>query len=309
MIDWTRDRPAIDRSAVGKARFFLLEGETLAAGLKRMLIAEIVDARTVLADPAIARDERVHRVRRRLKWVRSLWSVLDPVPGANQKERRNQIRAAATALAGARDADVLAGEARRIADQAEGRAGDVAKLLRDRLQAAAELAHREAPPIDEVVARLSAAEADARSLPERFEAGRLLAEALTACYRRGRQDWREIDDGTSTAALHDWRKRVKQRRHLSALVPFDTPVTTPAIQADLEELGEILGEEHDLALLTQRLQEAATLLGEREGRDLILDLVAKRRRKLKKTAIGLGEELYGARTRDFAAELHGLDEL
>ena len=293
----------------GRSRFALLAGETLAHGLKRVLVGEIVSAREALTDPTISPEEAVHRVRRRLKRVRSIFFVLAEVPGANREARAAQARDTARLLAGARDADVLAFQARHILARAEGQGVAAAGLMVERLETEREAAHRARPPLDEVAARLRASEADARSLPDRFEAGRLLGDALVASYRKGRRDWRELGDGFAVETLHDWRKRVKQRRHLSALVPIETAVTTRAIQRDLEDLGEFLGEEHDLAMLTHRLEVDERLLRPREGRAGMIDLVARRRRKLSAKALELGEELYVARSRDVAAALDGLREL
>ncbi len=296
-------------SATGKSRFDLLPGETLAQGLKRVLLGEIVSARESLSDPAIAPEEAIHRVRRRLKRARSIFFVLDEVAGANRENRTIQARDTARLLAGARDADVAAFEARRILARAEGRDVAAAGLLVERLESERAAAPRPLPPLDEVASRLRAREADARSLPDRFEAGRLLADALVASYRRGRRDWRELTDGFTVETLHDWRKRVKQRRHLSALVPVETAITTQALQRDLEDLGEILGEEHDLAVLQQRIETDERLLRPREGRAGVVELIAGRRRKFTKKALELGEELYGSRTRVAAAALDELREL
>ncbi|TBW41217.1 CHAD domain-containing protein [Siculibacillus lacustris] len=299
----------IQRTAVGKARFLLLEGETLAQALKRVLIGEITGAAATLVDPAIARSEAIHLVRRRLKRARSLFEVLEDVPGANQKGRTRQIRDTGRLLAAGRDADVLAAGARRLKIEAAGQASEAATRLVGRLEVAARLAHAEAPPLDAVVARLRASEADARSLPERFEAGRLLAEALGQSYRQGRRDWCEIADGVAGERLHDWRKRVKQRRHLSVMVPFDTAVTTRSIQDDLEDLAEVLGEEHDLALMRLEIETRPGLVERRSDREALFEMIAHRRRKLLKTALAFGEELYGDRTRLFTRDLAPLHEI
>lgn len=296
-------------SPVGKARLRLRPGETLAGALRRILIDEITIARAVVGDPDLPRQEVIHTTRRSLKRVRSLWSVLDPLPGANRDGRVRQVRDTARLLAEARDADVLAAEARRLHERADGRAAHATERFLARCEDIAERAHRATPPFAQVAARLRACEADARSLPTVFEGGRLLAEALVASYRRGRRDWREIEDGAGGEALHDWRKRVKQRRHLSEIVPIDTSVTRRSIQNDLETLGEILGEEHDLAVIRERLDEEPELLGPREGRDDFLDLLAHRRRRLRKIAIDLGGEVYELRTRVFERELEALREL
>ena len=293
----------------GRGVFVLLPGETLSGGLKRVLLGEIVTARQALDDPSIDPEEAIHRVRRRLKRARSLFAVLAEVPGSNREQRVIQARDVARLLAVARDADVLVREAQSILGRAEGAAAAAAELLVERLEAERTRAHRELPPLDQVAGRLRACEADARSLPDRFEAGRALAEALVATYRRGRRDWRELADGISAETLHDWRKRVKRRRHLSALVPIETPVTTRAIQRDLGDLGEILGDEHDLAVLEARLRRDGALLRPREGREAVCDLIARRRRKLTRKALELGDELFDLRGRDVSAALEGLREL
>lgn len=297
------------QSPVGKARYMPRPGETLAGALRRILIDEITGARAIVCDPDLSRSEVVHRTRRALKRVRSLWAVLEPLPGANREGRIRQVRDAGRLLAEARDADVMAAEATRLAERASGHSDPAAKLLEARCAARAERAHRGTPPFEEVAARLRACEADARSLPLAFEGGRLLADGLVASYRRGRKDWREIDDGATGKALHDWRKRVKQRRHLSALVPIATAVTSRSIQTDLEQLGEILGEEHDLAVMRHHLEKDAGFLAPSEGRDDLLELIARRRRKLGKVALDLGGELYDLRTRAFARDLEALREL
>lgn len=311
-MDHGATSPAEDvfaHSPVGKARYLPRPGETLAATLRRILIDEITGARAVVCDPDLSHQEAVHRTRRALKRVRSLWAVLEPLPGANREGRVRQVRDAGRLLAEARDADVMAAEAAILAERAEGRAGPAARLLESRCAERAEKAHRERPPFDRVEARLRACEADARSLPTVFSGGHLLADALVASYRRGRKDWRDIEDGASPKALHDWRKRVKQRRHLSAIVPIVTAVTRRSIQEDLEQLGEILGEEHDLAVMKHHLEDDADFLAPTEGRDDLLDLIGRRRRKLKKVALDLGGELFDLRTRAFERELEGLREL
>lgn len=290
-------------------RFTLHPGETLSGGLKRVLVGEIVSAREALADPAIGREEAIHRVRRRLKRARSLLAVLDEVPGADRDGRVALLRDTARLLSGARDADVVAREARRVLARAEGATVAPAATLVERLENEQAAAHGRVPPLDAIAARLRAGEADVRSLPARFEAGRLLAAAIVEAHRRGRRDWRALGEGLDGETLHDWRKRVKQRRHLSALVPIETSVTTAAIQHDLGRLGEILGEERDLALLTARLGDDRGVLRPREGRDAVRDLVERRRRKLAKKALELGDELYGTPGRDVAVALEGLSEL
>jgi len=300
---------AFAQSPVGKARWRQRAGETLASALRRILIDEITSARAVIGDPDLPRSEAIHLTRRCLKRVRSLWDVFDPLPGANRDGRIRQVRDTARLLAAARDADVMAAEARRLHERAEGRTVVATERFLARCEERARHAHLTTPPFDLVAARLRACEADARSLPTVFEGGRLLADSLVGIYRRGRRDWREIEDGAGGETLHDWRKRVKHRHHLSAMVPVATSVTSRSIQADLGQLGEFLGEEHDLAVMKGRIEDDPDLLSAEDGRDDLLDLIARRRRKLTKIALELGADLYALRTRSFENELAALREL
>ena len=65
-----------------------------------------------------------------------------------------------------------------------------------------------------------------------------------------------------------------------------------------DDLGELLGEEHDLALLAARVRAEAKA-GRASGppgagtRRVLLRLIARRRRKLRRRALRDGERLYG----------------
>jgi ubiquinone biosynthesis protein UbiJ len=67
-----------------------------------------------------------------------------------------------------------------------------------------------------------------------------------------------------------------------------------------DRLGEMLGEEHDLALLEARVRERSRqFAGERKTRKRLLELIASRRRKLRKRALREGERLYRRPPRRF----------
>jgi hypothetical protein len=77
------------------------------------------------------------------------------------------------------------------------------------------------------------------------------------------------------------------------------PLRTIARRAD--ELGEVLGEEHDLALLAERIEERALLT--RSSRKALRKLIARRRRRLRRRALREGERLYARRPKRFVREV------
>jgi CHAD domain-containing protein len=98
--------------------------------------------------------------------------------------------------------------------------------------------------------------------------------------------------------LHEWRKRVKDLRYVAEMLGAHK------VAKRADELGELLGEEHDLAVLAQRVRREAKAgrasgAPGRRARKRLLKLIASRRRKLRKRALRDGERLYGRKPARF----------
>ncbi len=107
----------------------------------------------------------------------------------------------------------------------------------------------------------------------------------------------------------------KARRSRTAAGARRGPLRELALAAD--ELGEVLGEEHDLAVLAQHLRAGARKRGHggagqaqyelwhtRPGtRKALLKLIAKRRRKLRRRALRSGEKLYARKPERFMRDV------
>jgi len=146
-------------------------------------------------------------------------------------------------------------------------------------------------------------------------------------------------NGERTIAMHQWRKRVKDLRYSAEMLnrrddtgagngsggngggsggggnggggnggssssssssSSDNPgLRMRRLAQRADELAELLGEEHDLAIFAQRLRahgarsDGRTWHTGRRTRKLLLKLIAKRRRKLRKRALRQGDRLYG----------------
>jgi CHAD domain-containing protein len=149
------------------------------------------------------------------------------------------------------------------------------------------------------------------SLSERAEI-QLVEADLKRVYRQGRARHRRVarGKGDRTIATHEWRKRVKDLRYAAEMLDSrgggrasDARLRRLARRAD--ELGELLGEEHDLAVFAERLragarhdQHDAWRTG-RGARKQLLALIAERRRALRKRALRQGKRLYAEQPRRF----------
>jgi hypothetical protein len=111
---------------------------------------------------------------------------------------------------------------------------------------------------------------------------------------------RRAESSLSTPDLHRWRKEVKHLWHLLRVARKRLPSRSKAIATKLDRLAEVLGLDHDHAVLAERLALSPTgdpsLMRQ-------LGLIAERRKKLEVEAFELAAELYDAKPRVFSRRL------
>ncbi len=313
-------------------RLGLLPGEPLAHGLQRMALGQTELALAMLdgtRNGGAAPDERaVHETRKALKRLRALLRLLRDELGERSFSRESEaLRQAARHLSGARDAAVMLATLDALIERHPRRLGRRRGVRQLRSRVAAESARMQrltlADPTAraEVLGELSAFHwrVQAWSLPAGGSL-ELVDADLAHLYRQGRERHARAarGKGPRTLALHRWRKRVKDLRYAAEMLERRAPGGADGalrkLAARADDLGELLGEEHDLAVLAEHLSRArpgARRRGGRSGdaeatwhtgrrtREALLDLIAKRRRVLRRRALRKGERLYGERPRAF----------
>ena len=73
---------------------------------------------------------------------------------------------------------------------------------------------------------------------------------------------------------------------------------------ELHQLGDQLGDDHDLAVLRERLQQEPSALSDRSAADALAKLIDRRQDELQKKALTLGERLYADKPKQFTRQLH-----
>lgn len=273
--------------------------EDIGKALWRLLAADLAGARADLASDRPA-EERVHGARQRLKRARSLTRVLEPALGGEAGDLRRSLSAAARLLAGARDADAAAASARGLRETVAGAddAGFAAVVAR--LDRTAEEAHRTATPIEEVDRRLAtiAATVDAAAGP--VDGAALFDRALHRTYRKGRKAMRQARSSLATPDLHEWRKQAKGLWHLLRYGRARLPAEARRLAARLERLGDVLGLDHDHAMLAEKLA-----LSPNGDPALMrqLSIIATERKRLEDEAFALGAKTYRRSPRRFSRRI------
>lgn len=233
--------------------------ETPHKSLRKILRDQCALARRRLAGAGQLNGERavaVHDVRRALKRARALLVLLGPALGWGTTRRLDRrFRDVGRMLAGARDRDVLKATLAALA-RAEGAqrpldttaalarlaAGDKAPGKRGRTAAS---------PFRAADRLLAAAEAALARAPRRKVEARAIVRCATRTYAKGRDALDRARAAPSDEAFHDLRKCVQRHwRHCQLLQPI-WPEELDVRGAAAKQLSQLLGDDHDLALLKE----------------------------------------------------------
>jgi len=168
--------------------------------------------------------------------------------------------------------------------------------------------------------RLSDRMTSAATDPERLQHARLQTEKARACATRikpSSNGWRAISPGLrqtfrkarkaylrsrqngDSANFHEWRKDAKYVRYHIELLSRSRPRRLEPLAEELHRLTDLLGEMHDLDLLSRALQRT------KPKRAAEIDaLIEHRWRELRVGALILGHDLFAEKPKRFAKDLH-----
>ncbi len=179
------------------------------------------------------------------------------MPKAAYRRENRFLRDTARLISDARDADVMLQTLDGLSERFVGRLPERSfRELRDRLAEEADRSQGQsrASTADDVVDALEAATARVRDWPvDRCGKNALNAGAMRA-YDRGRVAYATVVRGDSSVErLHEWRKRVKDLWYHQRLLRDAWPAVLKAHAAAAHRLADVLGDDHDLAVLAETL--------------------------------------------------------
>ena len=168
-------------------------------------------------------------------------------------------------------------------------------------------------------------------LPERpADPAALSTPGLERIYRTGRRRRRRALWRRDLASMHEWRKSAKDLRYAAEALDRRLPAEKPdgktgksksaqrlrtgkkgksarrlrRVARRAERLGELLGEEHDLALLARLIRRRRKHFeGQKRTRKRLLKRIARRRRDLRRRALREGKRLYRRKPSAFVRRL------
>jgi CHAD domain-containing protein len=276
-------------------------GEGLRKAFRRVSAEEIAKVRAGLAGPEASRDKAIHEARQAFKRLRALVRLAKPPLGSDFAGENRRWRDAGRLLSGSRDITVLLQCFDTLVSESGALPARTVKRLRSRIAATG--AKNGANDIEEklrkVLVLLDDAEASVAEL-DWPNSKRALLHGFRRGQKRLRRDWEEACKDARPDALHSWRKRVKDQSAQLRLFRRAVPPAFRARIVDEKETAELLGNEHDLWLLCERLR-ADPMPSDLAGiRDLLLGEIESRRNALRGQAFKKGEDFSSQKAKAFA---------
>ena len=282
--------------------------DDVASSVRRCAREQLADAVAQLEGAARDPVTAVHEARKDLKKTRALVRLVRPALGRRAYRAENDaLRDVGLMLSGARDADVRVATARALAEHAAGRLpADVFDALGEALAAEAD------------AGRAGGGTADARFAPalEALRAAELRVEAWTLdeanwetplagivrAYARGRAAFATARATPEPELLHAWRKRAKDLWYHQRLLAPAWPDVLGAQAEAAHALSELLGDDHDLAVLLERLGDEAPPLAPAADarRPELRELIAHRSEQLRAETVRLGLRVYAESPKAFS---------
>jgi CHAD domain-containing protein len=255
--------------------------------------------------------EAVHAARKHLKKARALLRLVRPALGRKAYRRENDaLRDAGLALSGARDADVIVQTVGTLAEHAAGRLpaetfDQLSAALAAEAAAARGGAGRSVPDLGQAIETLRSAALRVETWPLETADWETAIAGVAQAYARGREAFAVARATPDAELLHTWRKRAKDLWYHQRLLAPAWPELLRAQAEQAHALTELLGDDHDLAVLTARLGDDRAQLPPVVDADraALLALAEHRSHELRTAATQLGRRIYAESPKAFTRRL------
>jgi CHAD domain-containing protein len=242
-------------------------------------------------------EEAVHDARKRFKKLRALARLIRPGLGDRYAELNSVFRDLGRELSDIRDAQVLVETYDKLVASVAGQdiharwiegVGEWVKANRETVLAKKSAAKRVANvrrEVERLLTEMSAWELDGGP-------ARILQKGLKKTYKRGRKALSAASVDPDVGRLHEWRKRAKYHWYHCRLLREAWPPILVARANELDRLGDLLGDEHDLAVLNETLHIHGSSDLDPAHVKMVENLARRRQQSLRVEAFQLGPRVF-----------------
>ncbi|MFA6266900.1 MAG: CHAD domain-containing protein [Pseudolabrys sp.] len=264
--------------------------------LRRIAAAQIENAVGKIDDHALDSAIVVHEARKACKKLRGLIKLVRP--GLSEYRAENAaFRDIAAILSPLRDAAVLIETYDKLFAFYDGqveRAGFAP--VRRRLTLRQKTLDRDSSSADRKLGDVRDLLTAAHSRIERWKLSDngfdALSRGLGKTYKRARKAMKEAERSNDGATLHEWRMHVKYHGYHARLLEPVWPAAMQAHRQSADQLNDLLGDHHDLAVFDAALRDAADEFGNAADLAALTGLIRKRQDLLAAQTFALGAKLF-----------------
>jgi CHAD domain-containing protein len=292
--------------------FELKPGQSVRKGVRRLAREQMDDALAQLAAPRSgARDNAVHEIRKALKKVRAVLRLVRPVIAKRAFRAENTcLRDAGRPLTEVRDAKILIETLDALARHFKRRAaarsfGKVRRALGDNLRGVRKRVVDEGDAFAVVGADIRRARKrikDWADVPDKWSS---IGSGLEEVYRTASRAFEDAARDPTVEKLHEWRKQAKYLHYQLEVFRPLWPERPGEVAGEADRMGELLGDDHDLAVLRQTLTDDPERFGNGRDTELLLALIDRRRAELEEEFMPLGQRFFQDSPKRFAGRLKG----
>jgi len=276
-------------------RFDLNQSAT--RNLRRIATTQVEKTIAELSDGDLDRVATVHQARKRCKKIRGLLRLVRPSIGDTYDDENIHFRAAARKLSVVRDADAFKEAFERFrGDEGQSLDSEILDSIASRLDENAQSVARDEVDMDLRVAEFVA---DMQAALDRIPSWRCtnrdtkaVSGGFVKTYRRGYEAMAKAADIPSDENLHEWRKRVKYHWYHVRLVRDHWKRKFKKRAKRLKQLSDVLGDDHDLAVLRQFVIEEPSATPSPKAMFELVQALDCRRHRLQHEARQLEKPLY-----------------
>lgn len=271
--------------------------ENVETGIRRIARQELRGGIANLRDQQPDLHEAVHVFRKRCKKLRGLIRLVRPHLGDSYADYNSLFRDLARDLSSLRDTQAKLEALDRLCPEtgSSDSAGEIQRI-RDYLLSSQQQALSEAPLTEDRLAPLMktlkqvARRVKDWTLPAPgFDA---IKPGLKATYRKARRAMASAYANPGDHSFHDWRKSVKYHWHHTTLLrPMQTALLDPHHRL-ADDLGELLGQDHDYAVLREQLLPLEYDVEFQRQRDIVLKAIDTEQDRLRTAMRPIGACLF-----------------
>jgi len=297
-------------SSKGKGRlvsYRFERGETVSAGVKRIALEQINDALQQTKAQGRDLDGAIHDTRVAFKKLRGLLRLVRSDLGDEIYQEENTFyRDANRRLSSARDSAALAEIIDHLNERFRDQLGEGAfQSWRGILsQSTRKRQAEKEQALTEVHRTLDAAGYRVEQWPMGSGDFSSPGRGLKKIYTLGRNGFATACEEQTIDAFHEWRKQVKYLWYHVRLLRLLWPGPLKQLAEELKMLARYLSDDHDLAMLHERVLEQSTGKSDQTEDNSLVVLINQRRAELQVLAQLLGKRVYAETPKTFKSRFN-----